>query len=111
MALLSLLGAGGYATFVLVTGLPTVLLLGLFVPLSIGIEWRLQARRSFRVTLALQGRYDFRGDESGGGHRTVGDTGAREADREFALWLTLLGLVAGGAATAAIYGTAVARGV
>jgi len=76
VALLSLLGAGGYATFVLVTGLPTVLLLGLFVPLSIGIEWRLQARRSFRVTLALQGRYDFRGDESGGGHGTVGDPGA-----------------------------------
>jgi len=38
VALLSLLGAGGYATFVLVTGLPTVLLLGLFVPLSIGID-------------------------------------------------------------------------
>jgi hypothetical protein len=116
VALVSLLGGGGYAAFVLVSDLPTLLLLGLFVPLSLGIEWGLQARRSFCVTLALQGRYDFHERRSDGGAERSGrgevpDAAARSQDRQYALQLTLIGLGGGAVATALVYGAAVLLGV
>lgn len=115
VALVSLVGAVGYATLVLASDLPTLLLLGLFVPISLGIEWGLQARRSFCVTLALQGRYDFRetrtdGGATGQGRGAVPDGTARTEDRRQALWLTLVGLGAGAVVTALVYGAAVALG-
>ncbi|WP_276261395.1 hypothetical protein [Haloglomus litoreum] len=116
VALVSLVGAGGYAAFVLVSDLPTLLLLGLFVPLSLGIEWGLQARRSFCVTLALQGRYDFReprtdGGETDQGQGTVPDEAARSEDRRYALQLTLIGLAAGALLTGLVYAGAVLLGL
>lgn len=111
VALVSLTGAVGYAAFVLVSDLPTLLLLGLFVPLSVAIEWGLQARRSFCVTLALQGRYDFRDTATDGGYGTVDQSTAREQDRRYALRLTLIGLVAGAVLTALVYAVAVLAGV
>jgi hypothetical protein len=110
VALVSLTGAGGYAAFVLVSDLPTLLLLGLFVPLSVAIEWGLQARQSFCVTLALQGRYDFRGAATDGDTGTVEPSTARAQDRTYALRLTLLGLAAGAALTALVYAAAVLAG-
>lgn len=108
VALLSFLGAGGYAAFVAVSGAPTVLLLGLFVPFSLGIEYGLQASRSFCATLALQGRYDFRGD--GGGSGSVEDPTARRRDREYALRLAVVGVVGGALLTGVLYGVAVLAG-
>lgn len=110
VALVSFLGAVGYATFVLVSDFPTVLLLGLFVPLSLAIEWGLQARRSFCVTLALLGRYDFREAATDGGHGTVEPRAAREQDRTYALRLTVIGLGAGAALTGLVYAGAVLAG-
>jgi len=111
VALVSFAGAIGYAAFVLVSNLPTLLLLGLFVPFSVAIEWGLQARRSFCVTLALQGRYDFRDTATDGGTGMVEPSTAREQDRTYALHLTLLGLAAGAALTALVYAAAVLAGV
>jgi hypothetical protein len=110
VALVSFAGAIGYAAFVLVSNLPTLLLLGLFVPFSVAIEWGLQARRSFCVTLAFQGRYDFR-DTATDGAGMVEPSTAREQDRKYALHLTLLGLAAGAALTALVYAAAVLAGV
>jgi hypothetical protein len=111
VALVCLLAAGGYAAFVLVSPLPSLLLLGLFVPLSIGAEWGLQARRSFCVTLALRGRHDFRAD---GGERAdsgaVESAAARREDRRYAARLTLLGLGIGAVLTGLVYGGALALG-
>jgi hypothetical protein len=108
VAAVALFGAIGYATFVLVTPAPRFLLLGLFVPLSLGVEWWLQARRSFCATLALQGRYDFRGD---GGTGAVEDETARREDRRYAVRLTVVGLAAGAVLTGLIYAGAVAAGL
>ncbi|MFB6206052.1 MAG: hypothetical protein ABEJ05_05950 [Haloglomus sp.] len=115
VALLCFVGAVGYAAFVLVTSAPTILLLGLFVPLSLGIEWSLQARRSFCVALALQGGYDFRETATDGGSAvdergSVEDRGARSEDRRYALRLTLLGIAGGAVLTSAVYAVAVALG-
>jgi hypothetical protein len=109
VALVAFLGAGGYAAFVTVSGAPTVLLPGLFVPFALGIEYGLQARRSFCATLALQGRYDFRGE--GGGTGSVGDPAARRDDRQYALRLAVLGLLGGAVLTGVAYGVVVLSGV
>jgi hypothetical protein len=111
VALVSFAGAVGYAAFVLVSDLPALLLLGLFVPFSVSVEWGLQARRSFCVTLALQGRYDFRDADTDGGTGMVEQSTAHEQDRKYALHLTLLGLAAGAALTGLVYGGAVLAGV
>lgn len=109
VALVAFLGAGGYAAFVTVSGAPTVLLLGLFVPFALGIEYGLQASRSFCATLALQGRYDFRGD--GGGTGSVEDPTARQTDRRYALRLAVLGLLGGALLTGVVYAVALLAGV
>jgi hypothetical protein len=111
VALVSFTGAVGYAAFILVSDFPTVLLLGLFVPLSLAIEWGLQARQSFCVTLAFQGRYDFRDTATDGGTGMVEPSTAREQDRKYALHLTLIGIAAGATLTTLVYASAVLAGV
>ncbi|MDZ7747177.1 MAG: hypothetical protein U5K28_12030 [Halobacteriales archaeon] len=90
-----------YLIAVLASSLPTVLLVGLFIPLSIGFEMALQARRAFCANLALSGEYAF-DDEIG----QVTDLDARRRDRTTGLKLTVLGIVGGAVTTALVYGVA-----
>jgi hypothetical protein len=132
--------AVAYAAVVLAWSVPTALLLGLFVPFALGLEFLLQARRSFCASLGFRGRFDLRGDGGsegldsvaadgrGAGHdRTdrrddapdatdpdatgrVTDPDARTADRRYALRLTLLGVFGGGVGAVLVYGAAVLFG-
>ena len=88
-----------YLVGVLASSLPTLLLVGLFVPLSIGFEMALQARRAFCANLAISGEYAF--DEERG---QVADPDARQADRTAGLKLAVLGIAGGAVTTAGIYG-------
>jgi hypothetical protein len=78
--------------------LSSTLVLGAFVPLSLGVEWYLQGRHSFCATLGFTGRYAL-GWERG----AVTDEDARAADRRLAFRLALLGLFGGGVLAAAGY--------
>jgi hypothetical protein len=128
--------AVAYAAAVLATSVPTALLLGLFVPFSLGTEFLLQARRSFCASFGFRGRFDLRGDGSGsvatdggsggssdraveasasltepaGSVGRVTDPDARAADRRHALRLTVLGVLGGGAGATLAYALAVALG-
>ena len=128
--------AVAYAATVLATSVPTALLLGLFVPLSLGTEFLLQARRSFCASLGFRGRFDLRGDGPGSvatdggrgesGDRTIAgaaatsgpaepagrvtDPDARVADRRHALRLTVLGVLGGGAGATLAYALVVVLG-
>jgi len=107
--------AVAYAAGVLVTTLPAALLLGLFVPLSLGTEFLLQARRSFCARLGFRGRFDFGGEDDGpvatdGGGSRVTDPAARAADRRYAFRLTVLGVLGGAAGAVLVYGAAVVLG-
>ena len=125
------LAAVAYAAVVLAWSGPTALLLGLFVPLSLGVEFLLQARRSFCARLGFRGRFDLRdgdGNESvaadGSGHADgdvrpvalpdevsgvgrVTDPSDRAADRRYALELTALGVLGGAVGTTLVYVAAV----
>jgi len=90
--------AAAYLLVVLVSSLPTLLLAGLFVPLSVGFEMALQARRAFCVSLALSGEYAF-DDESG----PVSAADARATDRAAGLKLAALGLGGGAVTTGLVY--------
>ncbi|WP_255197258.1 hypothetical protein [Halorarius litoreus] len=86
-----------YAAVVLVSDTPTFLLVGLVVPLSLGTEWLLQARRAFCAGLALSGRFSFDGQRG-----TVPDD-AQPSDRRYGFRLFLVGLGVGAVATAVVY--------
>ena len=119
---LSAVAAVVYAVAVLALSVPTALLLGLFVPLSLGTEFLLQARRSFCAQLGFRGRFDLREDgvddrvtADGGDGRVEGTPGAagrvadpdaRRADRRYALRLTVLGVLGGGAGAVLVYALA-----
>lgn len=94
--------AAAYLAAVLLADAPTVLLVGLFVPFSLGTEWALQARRSFCASLALSGRYSFEGDEG-----TVADADAHRSDRNAGLVFAGVGLAVGTVATGVVYGAVV----
>ena len=122
------LAAVAYAVAVLAWSAPTALLLGLFVPLSLGTEFLLQGRRSFCASLGLRGRFDLRDADresvasvaadggrggSPGGSEEVGrvtDPSALAADRRYALRLTVLGVLGGAAGSALVYAAAFALG-
>lgn len=74
---------------------PTSLLPAVFIPLSIGFEWGLQAWTSFCVRLALLSRYDVGGD---GG--SVRDPDHRHADRTQAAKITASAVVLAAVTTA-----------
>lgn len=88
-----------YLVVVLVSSLPTLLLVGLFVPLAIGFEMALQARQAFCASLALSGEYAF-DDERG----QVADPDARRTDRAAGLKFTVLGIAGGAVTTTLVYG-------
>lgn len=66
--------------------LPPPLLIGVFIPLSIGFEWFIQAYTAFCVRLALLNRYNFRGD--GGEAGTVSDPHSQRVDQVQAAKIT-----------------------
>lgn len=118
---LSVVAAVAYTAGVLAWSVPTALLLGLFVPLSLGTEFLLQARRSFCASLGFRGRFDLRGDDPvvtdgggvgrrDGGAGRVTDPAARTADRRYALRLTVLGVIGGAAGAVLVYGVAALLG-
>lgn len=98
-AAVAFVAALAYLVVVLASSLPTLLLVGLFVPLAIGFEMALQARRAFCASLALSGEYAF-DDERG----QVADSDARRTDRAAGLKLTVLGIAGGAVTTAVVYG-------
>lgn len=129
------LAAVAYAAAVLAWSGPTALLLGLFVPLSLGTEFLLQGRRSFCASLGFRGRFDLRDesesesvaadgsgpnggsvqpvalpDGTSGAVGRVPDPSALAADRRYALRLTVLGVLGGAAGALLAYGTAVVLG-
>jgi len=89
-----------YVLAVAVGILPDPLLVGVFVPLSIGFEWGLQAYKSFCVRLAMLGRYDFRGE--GGQAGSVPTPDDRRADRVEAVKVTVIAVVLAAATTGAL---------
>lgn len=91
--------SAGYVAVVAGTGLPSVLVLGVFAPLAVGVEWYVQGRESFCVRLAWQGRYSI-----GGERGDVRDETARERDRSHAVRITVVALVAAAVGTVAVYG-------
>lgn len=74
--------AVAYAAGVLVWSAPTALLLGLFVPLSLGVESLLQARRSFCARLGFRGRFDLRDERGTSRLRPTGAAARPTAVRE-----------------------------
>ena len=95
---LALLAAAGYLAVVLPTELPSIPLVGLFVPFSVGAEWTLQARRSFCARLALAGEYAFDGQAG-----EVTDAEARRTDGNAAVVFAVADVAVGAVATAVIY--------
>jgi hypothetical protein len=102
----SFLAAGAYLAAVLAFDEPRALLVGLVVPLGLGVELSLQGRRAFCAALGARGRYAFDGT---GGH--VADPAAREADRRYAGWLTVLGVLGGGALTVIVLAAVLVAGL
>jgi hypothetical protein len=77
--------------------LPEPVLVGVFVPLSMGFEWGLQAHTAFCVRLALLDRYDFRG--AGGEASQVTGRTDRRADDLQAAKLAVAGVACGAVGT------------
>ncbi|WP_254544549.1 hypothetical protein [Halomarina pelagica] len=100
-AAVGFVGAVAYLVVIVAAGAPNALVLGLFVPLALGLEWLVQARTAFCVRLALAGRYDFTG--SGGTRGLVRSPANRRADARGALRVTVFSITAAGVATAACY--------
>lgn len=98
VALLGFAVAGAYVVAYLAGFVPGPLLVAVFVPLSVGFEWGLQAYTSFCVRLALLNRYDLRG--SGGTTGDVSRPDARHADQVQALKISVAAVVSAAALTA-----------
>lgn len=80
-------GAAALYVLVYLAGLvPSPLLVAVFIPLSIGFEWGLQAYTAFCVRLAVRNEYDFRGDDGEKG--AVDDPVAQHEDHVQATKLT-----------------------
>lgn len=78
-----------------------LLLLSVFVPLTLGCEWAIQAYEAFCVRLALFGHYDFTAD-GGGTTGTVADAEDRQADQLYAVKITVVSVGVGAVATLVI---------
>lgn len=88
----------GYALGVAILELPTVLLLGVFVPMMLSLEWAIESRRSFCIRLALAGKFAF--DEETG---TVDEPSARQQDAAVALRITVIAAIGATVLTGLIY--------
>lgn len=90
--------AVGYGLVVALATLPPFLLVGIFVPVMLSVEWAIESRRSFCVRLALAGRYTF-GDRDG----EVDDQQSQLIDARTAVRITAVAAVIGAGVTALIY--------
>jgi len=95
------LAAVGYVAAVVLTRLPSLLVVGVFAPLALAFEFLVQARTQFCVRFALLGRYDFSG--SGGDAGDVTDPEQRRADAVSAAKVTFVAVLAAGVTTGALY--------
>jgi hypothetical protein len=77
------------------------LLIGVFIPLSLGFEFGLQAYSAFCVRLALLNRYDFRGATDGRAGE-VTDPKSRHVDQVYAVKITIAAVVLSAATTAVV---------
>jgi hypothetical protein len=93
-------GAAAYVVASLLGVVPSVLLVGVFVPLSFGFEWVIQAYTGFCVRLALLSRYDFTG--SGGSTGSVTDATDRREDQLQAAKITAVAVVVAAVTTAVL---------
>jgi hypothetical protein len=91
-----------YGVGVLALGLPSFLLLGLFVPLMLSLEWGIESRRAFCVRLAVAGQWRF-GDRRG----QVTDGGSRRQDATTAVQITAAAAVVAATLTVLVYALAV----
>lgn len=96
-ALTAVLGFG-YALGVAILELPTFLLLGVFVPLMLSLEWAIESRRSFCIRLALAGKFAF-GEETG----TVDEPAARQRDTTAAVRITVIAVIGATVLTGLVY--------
>ncbi|QLC34943.1 hypothetical protein EFA46_011835 (plasmid) [Halarchaeum sp. CBA1220] len=92
--------AAALVAAVAVGALPEALVPAVFVPLAVGIEWLLQASRSFCVVLGTLGKYSF---EAAGEVGTVDDPDARREDRSSAIRITATSVVVAALLTAVAY--------
>lgn len=83
-----------YASLCAVGVVPAPLLVAVFVPLTLGFEWGIQAYAGFCVRLALLSRYEF-GSETG----RVSDRQSQRDDRLQAAKITVISLVAAAGVT------------
>jgi hypothetical protein len=91
--------AVAYTFAVILTTLPSFLLLGLFVPITLGVEWGIESRRAFCARLAFAGEFRFRGQrgsvEGGKRHRRDVATATR---------ITAVAALIGATLTTVVYG-------
>lgn len=94
--------SGVYVLAVGGLGLPSFLMLGLFVPLTLSLEWAIESRRAFCVRLAFAGKWRF-GDRAG----EVTDGGSRRRDARTAVQITAAAAVFAAALTLVVYVVAI----
>lgn len=94
-------GLGVSVVYVLAVGglgLPSFLMLGLFVPLTLSLEWWVESRRAFCVRLAFAGKWRF-GDREG----EVPDGASRRRDARTAVQITAAAAVSAAGVTLVVY--------
>jgi len=101
LAVVAALVAGGMVAAYIVGVIPRLLLIGVFAPLAVAIEFAVQAYESFCVSLALLGRYDFRAGEGETGRVT--DPANRRDDRLYALRISVVSVLLAAVVTAALF--------
>ncbi|XGI84613.1 hypothetical protein ACEU6E_05030 [Halorutilales archaeon Cl-col2-1] len=103
VAVLGFVASAVYVAVILLTEIPGYLVVGVFVPLTVGFEGYIQGKRSFCVTLGLLGKYSFSSEASGSDSGDVTDSEERRSDRLYALRITVTALTAAALTTTAIY--------
>lgn len=94
--------AVAYGLSVTIASLPSFLLLGIFVPVMMSVEWAIESRRSFCVRLALAGRYKFE-DRDG----VVQDRRSQQIDAGTALRITGVAAFVGAGVSILVYTLAI----
>jgi len=96
----SALVAVAFVVAYLVGAIPRLLLIGVFAPLALAIEYAVQAYESFCVGFALLGKYDFSGE--GGSTGRVSDPSNRRDDQVYALRITAVSVALAALVTVAL---------
>ena len=102
-AAVSALVAAAFVGAYLVGAIPRLLLIGVFAPLAVAIEFAVQAYESFCVSLALLGRYDFRGEDGESERGRVTDPANRRDDQLYALRISVVSVTLAAVVTAVLF--------